>query len=125
MIEIISRGSVTEDKVRKFSEYEQAGVREYWLIDPRRHRQQANFYILREDGRFYPAEVDNQGIYHSAMLPGFWLAVDWLWQEELPEPQLALAEIMLSMRGLDPKVKEIYWGLYKLLGGSSDCSFSS
>lgn len=32
VIEIVSTGSVREDKVRKFEEYEQAGVAEYWKL---------------------------------------------------------------------------------------------
>lgn len=33
-IEIVSPESVTRDRGEKFSEYEQAGVTEYWIIDP-------------------------------------------------------------------------------------------
>jgi len=64
-------------KGEKFSEYERGGVREYWLIDPA--RRQAEFYVLR-DGVFQPASFDNEGIYRSTVLPGFWMRVDWLWQ---------------------------------------------
>jgi hypothetical protein len=26
-----------------------------------------------------------EGVYHSEALPGFWLRVEWLWQEPLPK----------------------------------------
>src|SRR5262249_3278327 len=34
VVEIVSDDSRTRDRVEKFAEYEQGGVREYWLIDP-------------------------------------------------------------------------------------------
>ena len=40
-IEVISPDSRTRDRRDKYQEYEQAGVREYWIIDP--IRQQAQF----------------------------------------------------------------------------------
>ncbi len=115
LVEIISPGSVTEDRVRKFTEYEQAGAQEYWVIDPRPRQQQADFYVLGEDKIYHPAPVDDQGIFCSTVLPNFWLQVDWLRQEQLPNPQLALAEIMGSIETLPPEVREAYQTLRKLL----------
>jgi Uma2 family endonuclease len=66
----------------KFYEYEQAGVREYWLIDP--DRKQAEFYRRGEDGIFRLAFVGREGVFRSDVLKGFWLKVEWLWQEPLP-----------------------------------------
>jgi Uma2 family endonuclease len=117
LIEIISPGSVTEDRVHKFTEYEQAGVHEYWIIDSRSHQQHADFYLLGEDKIYHPAPVDEQGIYRSAVLPRFWLNIDWLRQEQLPNPQLALAEIMVSIETLPAEAKETYQALRKLLTG--------
>lgn len=115
LIEVISPGSVTEDRVRKFTEYEQAGVQEYWVIDPRPHQQQADFYVLGEDKIYHAAPVDDQGIFRSTVLPHFWLQVDWLRQEQLPNPQLALAEIMVSVETLPAEIRETYQTLRKLL----------
>jgi Uma2 family endonuclease len=117
VVEVVSPGSVAEDKVRKFTHYEQAGVREYWIIDPRLRQQQVDCYVLDEEGIFQPAPVDANGIYRSAVLPGFWFKVDWLWPEELPNPQLALAEIMLSIESLPPQARAAYQALYDLLKG--------
>ena len=108
IIEIISPSSITEDRVRKFSEYEQAGVREYWLIDPRPRQQQADFYALAQDRKFQAGPLDEAGRYHSQILHDFWLNVDWLRQEPLPNPQLALAEIMVSITTLPTEVKASY-----------------
>jgi Uma2 family endonuclease len=78
VIEIVSTGSRTTDRQTKFTEYEQGSVPEYWLIDPL--RRQAEFFVL-EKKRFIPAPVDDEkGHFHSRMLPGVWLDVDWLWK---------------------------------------------
>lgn len=83
VIEIVSPESVGRDRGEKFVEYEAAGVREYWLIDP--DRQQAEFYHLAENGRYRLIPPAGEGRFHSAVLPNFWLQVDWLWQEPLPK----------------------------------------
>lgn len=82
VVEIISPESVGRDRGQKFYEYEQAGVPEYWLIDPLRKR--AEFYRLDNEGWYQLAPVDAGGRYRTPLLPGFWLQVDWLWQEPLP-----------------------------------------
>lgn len=115
VIEIISPGSVSEDRVRKFAQYEQAGVQEYWLIDPRPHQQQADFYLLGEDGLFHAAPLAPGGRYRSTVIPDFWLNLDWLWREPLPNPQLALAEIMISLEALPVDVRSAYQALYDAL----------
>lgn len=78
VIEIISPESIGRDRGEKFYEYEQAGIPEYWLIDPERNR--AEFYQLDESGRYQLVAPEAGGIYRSRVLPGFWLEVDWLWQ---------------------------------------------
>jgi hypothetical protein len=67
------------------------------------------------DGEIIPAPLDESGIYHSNVLPNFWFDASWLWQQELPNPQLILAKIMISIPGLSPEVKETYQALHKLL----------
>ena len=85
VIEIVSTGSRTTDRRTKFTEYEQGGVPEYWIIDPL--RRQAEFYVL-EKKRFIPAPVDEEhGRFHSRMLPGVWLDTDWLWKRP-PKKQI-------------------------------------
>lgn len=80
-IEIISPESVGRDRGEKFVEYEAAGIREYWLIDP--ERRQVEFYRLNSDG-FYQLIATPDGVFQSEVLPGFFLRVAWLWQEPLP-----------------------------------------
>jgi Uma2 family endonuclease len=97
VVEIVSPESIGRDRGDKFYEYEQAGIPEYWLLDS--ERRWAEFYQLAA-GRYRPAFSGEAGEYHSKVLPGFWLRVEWLWQDPLPTPLHALAEIV----GLDPAV---------------------
>ena len=80
-IEITSRESTGRDRGEKYVEYEAAGVREYWLIDP--ERQQADFYRLGDNGRYRSISPDTDGFFHSEIITGFRLRVEWLW--ELPD----------------------------------------
>ncbi|MDA8335312.1 MAG: Uma2 family endonuclease [Peptococcaceae bacterium] len=82
IVEIVSRDSRTRDRKDKYGEYEAAGVREYWLIDPDRRR--VDFFRLGAGGRFHREEPDDEGIFHSQALPGFWLNPGLLWQDPLP-----------------------------------------
>ncbi len=83
IIEIVSDDSVHRDCVNKYGEYERAGVPEYWIIDNRPGQQRALFYQLAPECQYQRVPIEEDGIYRSAVLPGFWLRVDWLWQENL------------------------------------------
>ena len=93
VIEIVSPESGPRDRGEKYYEYEAAGVREYWLIDP--DRQQAEFYRLNAQKRYDLILPDAQGIYRSEVIPGFWLKVGWLWQRPLPRLLDVLKELKL------------------------------
>ena len=86
--------SVSRVRSDKFYEYPAAGVREYWIIDPRPGKERADFWVLDEDGRYRPVPIDEDGIYHSTVLSGFQLRPAWLWHEELPDPLRTFAEIV-------------------------------
>ncbi len=115
IVEVVSPSSVTIDRVHKFTEYEQAGVREYWIIDPRPHQQQADFFERNADGDFVPVTLDANGRFYSTLLPHFWLDVAWLWQSPHPNPQLIFSQIMLDTPELLPETKSTFQRLYQLL----------
>jgi Uma2 family endonuclease len=94
VVEIVSPESVGRDRGDKFYEYAEGGVPEYWLIDPQRQR--ADFYRLKE-GEYVSLLAGKQGKYTSQALAGFWLQVEWLWQDPLPSVRQVLEEI----RGVD------------------------
>lgn len=81
VVEIISPGSGAIDRGDKYYEYEEGGVKEYWLLDPR--RRQAEFYQRGRDGVFRLMSIE-KATFRSAVLKGLWLEVAWLWQKPLP-----------------------------------------
>lgn len=90
VVEVISAESRARDRGDKFYEYEQGGVREYWLIDP--IRKQAEFYLLGDDNLYHPASIGEDDKFHSIVLRGLHLKVSWLWQEPLPTLLTVLKE---------------------------------
>jgi len=95
-VEVVSPESIDRDRGKKFLEYGSAGVLEYWLID--HSREQADFYRLGADNRYYPVLPDGDGIYRSEIVKGFWLRVSWLWQDPMP-PILEIWREMNLLRG--------------------------
>ncbi len=93
VVEIISLESSMRDRVEKRDEYEQGGVREYWLIDPLTRT--AIFYQRILDGSYSVVPPDARGRYTSLSGPNFWLEVDWLWREPLPD----LVSTLLAITG--------------------------
>jgi Uma2 family endonuclease len=90
VIEIASPDSALRDRGEKYAEYEASGVREYWILDPEAKR--ADFFVLDVDKRYTRATPDAEGRYQSAVLPGFWIKVAWLWQSFLPPVRQVLKE---------------------------------
>ncbi len=105
VVEVVSNESATRDRREKFLEYQEGGVREYWIIDPRPGREQAHFSVRDEHGTYQPVVPDADGRYHSVVVPGFWLKVAWLWEEPQPDPLMVLAAI--APRALRVALREV------------------
>jgi len=82
ILEIVSPDSAVGDWQEKYFEYEQAGVKEYWVIDPGNEKMEV--YYLSEQWK-YERQKPVKGVLQSKVLSNFWLKVDWLWQEPLPK----------------------------------------
>lgn len=82
IVEVVSLESRRRDRVTKFGEYERAGVREYWIVDPK--RKESEFYLRDANGKYQRVTIGEDSLYRSAVLAGFWLKTDWLWQRPLP-----------------------------------------
>jgi Uma2 family endonuclease len=93
IIEIVSDDSVSRDRDDKFKEYRAAGVREYWIIDPRPGKQRADFFRLDDNGdyRLFATEDDEQVA--SQVISGFWLKPAWLWQADALNPLTCALQI--------------------------------
>ncbi len=82
IMEVVSPDSVRRDWRTKYQEYEQAGVNEYWIIDP--GSQVVEAYALADGAyRQLPA---GEGRIASQIVPGFFVKLAWLWQS--PPPKL-------------------------------------
>jgi len=90
IIEIVSEESEDRDRREKHGEYEKAGVREYWVIDP--IAEQVEVHVLGADQK-YEQVTERDGWLHSVAVPGFRLKIDWLWPATRPKAIEALAEL--------------------------------
>ena len=107
VIEVISTESAARDRADKFYEYQAAGVREYWIIDPRPGVARADFWVRDARGSYQPVPIDQHGIYHSTVLPAFKLEVAALLGETLPEPLQVAAKMLGTdalLRAIGPKM---------------------
>ncbi|GAK51779.1 hypothetical protein U14_03025 [Candidatus Moduliflexus flocculans] len=91
VVEIISPESLTRDRGAKFIEYEEAGIPEYWLIDP--IRRWTECYQLGDERRYVTEFAGSSGLYRSAQIRDFWLRIEWLWQT----PTLRLTDVMREL----------------------------
>jgi len=89
IIEVISWDSQTRDRREKFIEYQAAGVREYWIVDPISKTVEANVLKGRKFVQFGPKEE----IIHSKVLPDFYIKPAWLWRSRLPSVSSLLKEM--------------------------------
>jgi len=80
-IEIVSPESIERDYKKKRQQYQRAGISEYWILD----EEKKTVLLLRLSARGRYREVrPRRGIFHSEILPGFYLDPDWLWREPRP-----------------------------------------
>jgi Uma2 family endonuclease len=72
--EILSAATALNDVGRKFAKYEEYGVKEYWILDPKTlaHR----FYSRRDNLLLEFGQ--NEEIIRSRAIPGFWVKRIWL-----------------------------------------------
>jgi Uma2 family endonuclease len=96
-VEIVTRDSRDRDYIEKRRKYEGAGVGEYWIIDTIQRR--AEFLRLGEDGRYSLARLEENRIFRSRVIPGFWLNVEWLISDETPDAYECLQQLLSSSGG--------------------------
>lgn len=90
VIEVSSPSTRVYDREEKARVYREGGVREYWVVDPERRE----VVVHRAGAPGEPGVVVRSGRLASEAVPGFWVEVDWLWQDPLPSALACLREIL-------------------------------
>jgi Uma2 family endonuclease len=90
-VEVVSRESRERDYGEKKRLYERARVEEYWIIDPVQRR--VEFHRLRGN-RYELVPLEANRLFRSSVLPGFWLDVNWLLTDPLPNVYECLQELL-------------------------------
>ena len=67
-VEIVSPSSKTMDYIRKCSLYEQAGVRDYWIVDPKERQVVVYDFVHGGSGQYDFSEPVKAGIYEDLFL---------------------------------------------------------
>ena len=93
LAEIISPTTAGDDVGRKFAKYEEYGVKEFWILDPKTlvHR----FYSLQDNLLLEFGQ--NEEIIRSRAVSGFWVRRSWLDPRQMPDkPTVSEALLELS-----------------------------
>jgi Uma2 family endonuclease len=88
--EVLSPSNREVDIEDKRPAYQQAGVKEIWLIDP----DAEEIMVDRRRGKRYVTRCVSRGQIKSHVIPGFWIEAAWLWSDPLPEELECLLEIL-------------------------------
>ena len=76
VIEILSPSNTYSEQLYKFQYYLEAGILEYWVIDPERKVIQVHIY---ENGHYLSTVYKNSDRIPSVVLPGLEIALEDLW----------------------------------------------
>jgi Uma2 family endonuclease len=89
VLEVVSPDSQARDYREKFGDYESAGVREYWIINPLAQTVDAHELVR---GKYRLIEPKT-GVLRSRVLKGFFIRPAWLWHRPFPRLGSALREM--------------------------------
>jgi Uma2 family endonuclease len=82
VIEIMSPSNSRRELFLKFQYYLEAGVREYWVIDPEEKKVQVHIY---ENGHYLSTAYREKAIIALAVLPGLEIALESLWAKAVTQ----------------------------------------
>ena len=77
LVEVASPSTANRDRVEKLSLYAEAGVREYWIVNPKSHVME--FHV--SDGPTYRITAASEGGYQSPQYDEVQLDLTTFWQE--------------------------------------------
>jgi len=93
VIEVASPGDVRRALRLKLPRYCQAGIPEMWVIDPYTRSVRVETSEPREN-HTHRSHLVTAGRLDSAVFPGFWIDVSWLWQQPLPPLSACVRQIL-------------------------------
>jgi Uma2 family endonuclease len=96
VVEITSPDTAGRDWGVKMRDSEQAGVREYWLVNPL--VEQVQVYVLGSEDKYVALAPDETGAYCSTVLPGLRVLPRWLWPGGDQKPDVRAALRALGLR---------------------------
>ncbi|MFC1223023.1 Uma2 family endonuclease [Pedobacter sp. BG31] len=80
VVEILSPGNNKKELINKYEVYEEAGVKEYWIVSPT-HKTFFR-YILDENGKFQPTKILTEGEeVTTSIIPGLKLVLEEIFQD--------------------------------------------
>lgn len=89
VIEIASESDPGLDYREKLPRYCQAGIEEIWIVNHFKNE----ILVDTKTTTGYTTRILSSGRLDSKVIPGFWIEVSWLWQEELPPTLKCLREM--------------------------------
>ncbi|MHA1264416.1 MAG: Uma2 family endonuclease [Candidatus Helarchaeota archaeon] len=93
IIEIVSEDSRYRDEIRKRAEYEQLGVKEYWIIDPDSFER--SIFLKKTKDRFNAIQYSTDRI-ESLTIKGLFFKKTWIWSESaLPPLEVVFKDLNL------------------------------
>ncbi len=95
IIEVVSPWTQSVDRRDKFLEYQSAGVKEYWIVDPQ--SQTIEVYALGKNRRYSLIEHES-GLVRSKVVVGFYVRDQWLWRDAFPKVSTLVREMMRRRR---------------------------
>ncbi len=93
IFEIVSKDSIARDYRDKYNQYEAAGVREYWIIDPLSKK--VELHALH--GKKYKPVTETDGWLRSVVLPKFALQPERIFKRPLPPLIKTLKELGVKL----------------------------
>ena len=80
VVEILSPGNNKKELINKYEVYEEAGVKEYWIVSP---SEKTFFrYILDDNGKFQPTKLLTEGEeVTTTIIPGFKLVLEEVFKD--------------------------------------------
>ena len=89
-VEIVSESDPRLDYREKLPRYREAGIEEIWIVNPFTTEVLVETKLTDN----YAARTLHSGRLDSTVLAGFWIDVQWLWQEPLPSTLTCIQNIL-------------------------------